>query len=141
MTYAVAWPLQEALFARLTASPAVTALIGDRIYDAPPQIDTPIAAAGPYALIGDEESSDWSTKTDRGADHLLRITVVAPERGFAEAKRAAGAICDALLDAPLSLSRGHVVGIFFLGAETERGEEDEIRRIELRLRVLIEDTA
>jgi len=137
MTYALAWPLQQAVFARLAADPAVSALLADRIYDAAPQV---AGLSGVYATLGDEEVEDWSTATDHGAEHRIAITVHAPRAGFAEAKQAAGAIADALLDAPLAPARGHVVWIGFVDAETRRSEDDALREIALRFRVLVEDT-
>ncbi|MGF1500816.1 MAG: DUF3168 domain-containing protein [Paracoccaceae bacterium] len=141
MTYALAWPLQEAVFSRLTADPGVTALLGDRIYDAGPQTDGPLSAEGPFATLGDETAEDWGTQTDRGAAHVLRVTVTAATPGFQLAKRAAGAICDALLDADLPMARGRVIFAGFVDAKTERAEADALRRIVLRFRLLIEDTA
>ena len=138
MTYALAWPLQQAVHARLTADPGVTALLGDRIHDAAP--DTP-RLDQVYAVLGDEEVDDWSTATDRGAEHLIRIAVHAPRSGFAAAKQAAAAISDALIGTPLTLARGHVVCIGFVRAETARSEDDALRSIALGFRVLIEDTA
>ena len=137
MTYALAWPLQQAVFARLRADPAVTALLGDAIHDAAPQEP---GLAGLHATLGDEKATDWSTATDRGAEHVIRVTVHAPAAGFAEAKRAAAAISDALLNAPLAPARGHVVCAAFLDAQTRRAEDDALREIVLRFRILIEDT-
>ena len=37
MTYALAWPLQQAVHARLTGDPGVAALLGDRVHDAAPR--------------------------------------------------------------------------------------------------------
>jgi len=141
MTYALSWPLQEAVYDLLTTTPAVTALIGGRVYDAPPPVDGVVAPAGLYAVIGDEAVQDWSTKSDHGADHRITIALIAPRAGFSEAKQAAGAVSDAMLSGALSLSRGHVVGVWFLGAETDREEGDDLRRVEMTFRILIEDTA
>ena len=141
MTYALAWPLQQAVRARLAADPGVVAVLGDRIWDAPPQ-ETHLAPPDtPYAVIGDERAGDWSTATDRGAEHVLRVSVHAASAGFAAAKAAAGAICDALLGADLGLARGHVVYAGFLDAETRRSEDGRLRTIRMRFRLLIEDTA
>jgi hypothetical protein len=139
MTYALAWPLQEAVYAALTASPEVAALSGGRIYDATP------AAAGPaedelhYVVLGDESVTDWSAADCAGAQHLLLISVYAAERSFSEAKRLAGAISERLCTGPLPMSRGRVVSTFFAAARTRREERDRVRRIELRFRVLVED--
>lgn len=138
MTYALAWPLQHALHARLVSDPGVATILGDRIFDAAPQ---EALLTEVYATLGDETVEDWSTATDHGAAHTIRITVHAPAAGFAEAKAAAGAISDALVDGTLSLDRGHVVHVGFVRAETRRSEEDRLRSVELRFRLLIEDTA
>ncbi|MEM9145798.1 MAG: DUF3168 domain-containing protein [Pseudomonadota bacterium] len=137
MTYALAWPLQQAVFQRLAADAGVTALLGDRLYDAPPQ---DAAATEMHLTLGDETATDWSTGTGGGAEHRLTLLIHAPARGFAEAKQAAAAICDALLGAELSLTRGHVVCIGFLAAETARAQTDRVRQIALRFRILVEDT-
>lgn len=141
MTYALAWPLQMAVHAALTADPAVTAIVGTRIYDAPLPPEAEADPDGLWVTIGDEEVRDWSTATDRGAVHRVIVRVHAQRRGFAEAKQAAGAICEALLAADLAPSRGRVVQVSFAGARTRRSENDALRTIEMRFRVSIEDTA
>ncbi len=140
MTYALSWPLQQGVFQLLSATPGVASLVGGRIYDAPLPTE---AEADPEALwvtIGDESVADWSTASDRGAAHDLTIAVHAPRRGFAEAKQAAGAISDALLDGQIAMSRGRAVQVRFTGARTRREEGDALRRIEMRFRVIVEDT-
>ena len=140
MTYALSWPLQQAVFELLGADAAVAALVGGRIYDAPVPLSEAAVPDGLYVTIGDERVQDWSTATDRGAAHLLTIAVHAPRRGFAQAKQAAGAISDALLGGELALSRGRAVLVRFVGARTRRAEGDALRRIEMRFRVAVEDT-
>lgn len=137
MTYALAWPLQEAIFARLTSDSAVSALLGDALYDAPEHAS--VSADGIYAILGDEIVSPRSDRDADGAIHQVTISIHAADRGFARAKQAAGAICDALIDADLPLSRGAVVGVFFLGASTAREDQGASRRIDLRFRILVED--
>ncbi len=140
MTYALAWPLQQAVFQLLSSDPAVSAAVGGRIHDAPLPPEAEADPEGLWVTLGDERVEDWSTGSDRGAVHRLTITVHAPRRGFAEAKQAAGAISEALLGGALTLSRGRVVQVGFLGARTRRGEGDALRSIELRFRVSVEDT-
>ena len=139
MTYALSWPLQEAVFGALSGAPAVTALVGDRIYDAPPPFEADDAPDVPWITLGDERVDDWSTKDGAGAVHLLSVAVHAPRRGFGEAKRIAGAVCDALTISPLAPSRGRVVHVGFVSGRTRRNEEDAVRRVELRFRALVED--
>ena len=140
MTYALAWPLQQAVFALLDGDAGVAAHLAGRIYDAPPPLVGEAAPEGLYAVIGDEEVADWSTKSDFGANHLFTVSVNAPRAGFAEAKQAAGAISDALLGGLPALSRGHLVAIRFVDARTRREAEGEMRRVEMRFRAVIEDT-
>ncbi len=139
MTYALSWPLQRAIFDALTADPTVTALAGDRIYDAPPPFEADAAPDAPWVTLGDERVDDWSTKDSTGAVHMLTVAVHAPKRGFGEAKEIAGAICDALTAAALAPTRGRVVHVGFVSGRTRRSDNDLMRRVELRFRVLVED--
>ncbi|MEO0426514.1 MAG: DUF3168 domain-containing protein [Pseudomonadota bacterium] len=141
MTLALGWPLQEAVFAALTADPAVQALAAGRIYDAVPPASGEAEVISVYAVIGDDTVQEWGTGTDAGSQHLFGISIFAAERSFAQAKALAGAIGDVMVTAPLPLSRGRVVCVSFFSARTRREERDRLRRIDLRFRVLIEDTA
>lgn len=137
MTYALAWPLQRALFALLSGDPAVTAETGGRIHDAAP--DRSEGPAGLHVLIGEERAADWSTATDAGAEHRVTISVVAEGEGYGPAKRAAAAICDAIAPEALSLERGRVVTARFLAARTARERKGAVRRIDLTFRIVVED--
>ncbi|MEM8790801.1 MAG: DUF3168 domain-containing protein [Pseudomonadota bacterium] len=139
MTYALAWPLQEAVFQLLSGDAGLTALVGG-IYDAAPQQVSDAAVDGLYVTIGDEVAEDWRTATDTGALHTLLISVHAPRRGFADAKQAAGLISDLLVGAEPAMSRGRIVQIRFIDARTARAENDALRRIDLRFRITLEDT-
>ena len=140
MTYALSWPLQEGVFQLLSADVGVAALVGGRIYDAPPSLEAETDPDGIYVTIGDESARNWSTASDHGAAHLLTIAVHAPRRGFAEAKQAAGAISDAMLGGAITMSRGQVILVSFVSARTRRAEGDAVRRVEMRFRVTVEDT-
>ena len=139
MTYALSWPLQQAVYGAFTADPAITGIVGERIYDAPPPFAADDMPDAPWITFGDERVDDWSTKDSAGAVHLLSVAVHAPRHGFADAKRIAGAVCDALTAAPLVPSRGRVVHVGFVSGRTKRSGADAMRRVELRFRVLVED--
>jgi hypothetical protein len=141
MTYALSWPLQQALHAAIAGDPDCAAFFGARIYDAAPPFGQDAAAEGLYLTIGDETVVDWSTATDRGARHQVTLTVYAPRHGYAEAKQAAAAVSDVLLDGTLAPARGRVVDARFIGARTRRAEGDALRRIEMRFGIVLEDTA
>jgi hypothetical protein len=137
VSFAFAWPLQQALFAALRAHPDIAAMAGGRVHDEPPHGAEGALADGPIVILGDESVEPWGTATDAGAAHAVQIAVVSAERGFGPLKRLAGAVCDVALG-PLSLSRGRVVNQSFLGGRTSRAEGG-LRRIDLRFRIAVED--
>jgi hypothetical protein len=140
MTYALSWPLQQALHSAIAADAGCAAFFGPRIYDAAPPFGPDAQAEGLYLTIGDETVVDWSTATDRGARHQVTLTVYAPRHGYAEAKQAAAAVSDVLLDGTLAPERGRIVDARFMGARTRRAEGDALRRIEMRFSIVLEDT-
>lgn len=136
MTYALAPALQAAVFARLAAHAPLAALVGPHVYDSlPPGTVPPL-----YVALGPEVARDRSDATDRGAEHDLAVAVVSEAQGFAQAKAAAAAVCDALLDADLALGRGRLVLLRFLRAQAAR-PSGGARRIDLTFRARVEDDA
>ncbi len=140
MTYTMSWPLQRALYHLFCENALCVEYFGHRIYDAPPPLLDEADPDGIYLTFGDEEVDDWSTGSDAGAVHVVRLTVNAPRRGFAEAKQAAAAVSDAVLGGGLSPTRGRVVNAQFVDAKTKRAESDALRQINLRFRITLEDT-
>ncbi|RMD91752.1 MAG: DUF3168 domain-containing protein [Alphaproteobacteria bacterium] len=135
MSYGTSAALQEAVFARLQGEAALTALVGDAIYDEAP----PGAVPSTYVSIGPEEARDASDGSARGARHDFTVSVISDAAGFQTAKEVAVAVSDALLGAPLTLTRGRVVGLWFLSAKASRDEAGVLRRIDLRFRARTED--
>lgn len=135
MTYSIAAALQQAVFERLASDQALSALVGGAVHDAVP--------AGPlegtYVSLGPEEVRDASDVTGRGAEHRFTVSVVSDTAGFQKAKSAAAAICDALVDAPLGLTRGNLVGLRFIRARALRVEKGRARRIDIVFRARVED--
>ena len=73
--------LQQALFARLTAATAVTALLGGaRIYD-----DVPARAEFPYVTFGQSAERDWATGSGDGSEHTVTLHVWSRAAGRKEA--------------------------------------------------------
>lgn len=134
MSYGAAAALQAAVHARLAADTALGALVGGAIHDAMP----PGTAAGLHVALGPEVVRDRSDRTGGGAEHDFTISVVGGAGGFERAKAAAAAVSDALVDAPLILARGRLVGLWFLAARAAR-QRDGGRRIDLTFRARIED--
>jgi hypothetical protein len=130
MSYGAAPALQQAVFQRLTAWPA---LVGVVTYDA-----VPANATGTFVLIGPEETRDQSDKSGAGAEHQMVISVITDATGFLSIKTIAADISDALICAPLALSRGQLVSLFFVRASARRIEEGEARRIDLTFRARVQ---
>ncbi len=136
MSYATSAALQAAVFARLSTDPAVQPLVGTAIHDAIP----PGTPPGTFIVMGPEEVIDRSDATAAAAEHRLKISVISNAAGFQQAKEVAGAVSDALLQAPPPvLTRGRVVGVWFQRAEASRMRSTGARRIDLTFRVLVED--
>lgn len=137
MSYAYSAGLQAAIYRRLAANPDIVSLVGGAIHDAPlelPQQEMP----GDYITLGEERARANGTKTSDGAIHDFEVTVNSSQDGFDTVKRIAGAVCDSLIDAPLALERGLLVGLRFLSARADRGPAPVKRRIALRFRATID---
>lgn len=135
MTYALSQSLQEAIYQQLTSDAALAAEVGTAIYDMLPSGTLP----GLYVTLGAETVLDRSDISGGGALHRFTVTVVTNAAGFSAAKRAAAAVSDALVDAPLSLSRGHLVGLWFDRATASRLTNGD-RSIALRFSARLEDS-
>jgi len=135
MTYAVSAALQTAVYGRLSADAAIAALIGSNVYDVTPAGVLPQT----YIVIGQEDVRDKSDVSAKGAQHDLTISVLSDAAGFSAAKATAAAICDTLIDADLTLTRGSLVGISFLRAQARRGKAPDGRRIDLIFRARVDD--
>lgn len=134
MSYAIGAALQEAVYARLQSDAAVTALVGAAVYDAAPAGTT----SGTYVSLGPENARDASDMTGDGAVHDFTVSVVSDEAGFHAAKEIGAAISDALLEGPLSLTRGRVAGLWFLKARARRVDKGASRRLDLTFRARVE---
>ena len=133
MSYALAAALQAAVYARLAADAPLAALVGAAIYDAAP----PRTTEGTYVSLGPGEVSDASDRRGDGATHDSIVPVVSDEAGFALAKEVAAAVSDALSGAGLTLSRGYLVGLWFLRAQARRVDKANRRRIDLTFRARV----
>ena len=136
MSYAMAAPLQEAVYQHLATDAGLAALVGGAIYDALPAGPVPET----YVSLGPEEVRDSSDRSGAGAVHRFTVSVVSEAEGFVAVKAVAAAVGAALSDPGLVLSRGRVVGIWFERASARRtGRAGHVRRIDLRFRARVED--
>jgi hypothetical protein len=135
MSYGAAAALQAAVYGRLQTDPALEALVGQAVFDAMPGGPVPPI----YVAIGPEVARDRSDMTGRSAEHEFTVSVVTDTAGFQAAKQAAGVVSDALIDAPLTLARGHLVRLDFWRAQAARVGSGNVRRITLTFRAFVAD--
>jgi hypothetical protein len=137
VSYEFAAALQAAVYERLAGDAAVATLVGAAIHDGPLERGVEAGAAD-YVTLGEEQARAFATKTSRGAVHDFTVAVHSGRDWFERAKRIAGAVCAALVDAPLELETGRLVGLRFLTARAERGPAPEKRRVALRFRAILD---
>jgi len=135
MSYGVSAALQEAVFQRLAADATLLLLVGADIFDAAPSGLVPET----YVSLGPEDVKDASDQGGAGAFHEFKVSVVSDAAGFRTAKDVAAAVSDALIDAPLVLTRGRLVYLNFLSAKADRVQDADTRRIDLKFRARVED--
>lgn len=137
MSYRFSPTLQAAVYQRLAHDPALVALIGTEIYDAPLRRPGDEKALD-HIILGEETVRANNTKTSIGAIHDFDVTVHSQREGFDTVKKVAAAVCDSLIDAPLVLSEGTLVDLRFLQAKAERGRAPEKRKVSLRFRATVD---
>ncbi len=99
--------LFAAIFAQLSASPAVTSLIGaGRIHD-----HVPAGAPLPYVVIGDETAADDGSSLTDGQEHTITVHTWSEAPTSLEVKRLQAAVRTALHEVALTLSAGRCVQI------------------------------
>ncbi|WP_299041157.1 DUF3168 domain-containing protein [uncultured Tateyamaria sp.] len=135
MSYAVSAALQSAVFAAVASDIAVGDAVGDAVYDALPSGALPSI----YISIGPETVKVADDMTGSGAIHNFVVSVVTDVPGFFAAKEVAGAVCDVLHDADLTLNRGTLVSLRFERARAIKIDKGTGRRIDLTFRARTED--
>ena len=114
------WPLQQAVYAALTAAPAIKALIGDpaRLFD-----HVPAETAFPYLCFGAADAADWSNKSFNGCEAEITLHAWSRARGGREAKLILDAVHAVLHDANLAVT-GHNLALLRFRNATVLLDED-----------------
>lgn len=104
----LSWPVQQMVYATLTADAGVKALVGTpaRVYDNPPANPT-----FPYVTIGDDTARESGAQTFDGQEITLTIHAWSRYGGRKEAKQIAAAVYAALHDQSPSLTGGTLVNL------------------------------
>jgi hypothetical protein len=125
--------LRAAVHAALTADPAlVAALGGPKIYDEPPR-----EAAFPYVTLGEMRIADFSAG-EPALEHQLTLHVWSRQGGQREAHVIAGALLQALDDAPLALAGHRLVNFRFGTADVRREADGRTYHALVRFRAVTE---
>jgi len=134
MPSAASAALRAAVHDALTANAALTALLGGpKVYDEPPR-----AAAFPYVTLGEARIADYSTGSEAGEEHQLTLHAWSRQGGQREAHLIAGALLQALDDAPLTLADNHLVNFRFAVADVRREADGRTYHALVRFRAVTE---
>ena len=134
MPIAAAAALRAAVHEALVANAGLVAVLGGaKIYDEPPR-----AAAFPYVTLGEGRIADFSTGSETGEEHQLTLHGWSREGGHREAHVIAGALLQALDDAPLTLAGHHLVNFRFAVADVRREADGRTYHALVRFRAVTE---
>ena len=126
--------LRAAIHDALVADGALTAVLGGpRVYD-----EVPGDAVFPYVTLGDDRILDASTGTEPGEEHQLTLHGWSRQGGHREAHEIAGALLQALDDAPLSLAGYDLVNLRFAVADIRREADGRTYHALVRFRAVTE---
>jgi hypothetical protein len=126
---AASWALQKAVYAALTADPALVALCGGRVFDAVPK-----NAAIPYVVIGEAEERDGGSVIR----HALALHLWSRAGGAREIKQIANAVRACLDNAHLTLDGHALIALAFVSADYVRQSDGETWRGSIRFRAVTE---
>jgi hypothetical protein len=131
---AAAAALRAAIHDALIADTPLTSLLGGaRVYDEPPQ-----NPAFPYVTLGEARMTDFSTGSEPGEEHQLTLHAWSRQGGHKEAHLLAGALLQALDDAPLSLAEYRLVNFRFALADVRREADGRTYHALVRFRAVTE---
>jgi len=134
MPTAASASLRAAVHEALAADAALSALLGGpKIYDEPPR-----GAGFPYVTLGETRIADFSTGSEPGEEHQLTLHAWSRQGGHREAHVIAGALLQALDDAPLALAGHRLVNFRFSTADVRRESDGRTYRALVRFRAVTE---
>jgi len=134
MPTAASAALRAAVHDALSADAALTNILGGpKIYDEPPR-----SAAFPYVTLGEARIADFSAGGDAGEEHLLTLHAWSRQGGHREAHTIAGALLQALDDAPLALSDHRLINFRFSVADVRREADGRTYHALVRFRAVTE---
>jgi hypothetical protein len=126
--------LCAAIHQALNADGALTSVLGGaRVYDEPPR-----RATFPYVTLGEARVNDISADGGNVLEHQLTLHVWSRQGGHREAHIIAGALLQALDDAPLSPAGHRLVNLRFSLADIRRESDGRTYHALVRFRAVTE---
>ena len=134
MPIAASAALRAAVYNALLADSALASLLGGaHVYD-----EVPRGAAFPYVTLGEARVSDFSAGSEPGAEHQITLHAWSRHGGHKEAHLIAGALLQALDDAPLGLTDHRLVNLRFAVADVRREADGRTYHAVVRFRAMTE---
>lgn len=134
MPTAASVALRAAVHDALNADAALVSILGGaKVYDEPPR-----AAAFPYVTLGEARIADFSAGGEPSEEHQLTLHAWSRQGGHREAHQIAGALLQALDDAPLALTDHHLVNFRFSVADIRREADGRTYHALVRFRAVTE---
>lgn len=129
--------LQKAVFAALTGSTQLVALLGGpKVHD-----QAPANVLFPYLTFGRTSVYDWSTDTESGTEQLFTIHVWSKSQGKREALQIMEVVRGLLDDVTLPLGGHHLVSMRLEFSETRFDDRLSLQHGLLRFRAITEPAA
>jgi uncharacterized protein DUF3168 len=126
--------LRAALYQRLAADVALTALLGGpRIYD-----EAPRGAVPPYVALGPIAARDLSGDLSPAQEHDVAIEIWSREGGLSEALKAADRLARAADGPELALDGWRLASFGWVATRAERFVENGLRRATVTFRAVTE---
>jgi hypothetical protein len=134
MTLPASAALRAAVRDALIDDAPLTGLLGGaKIYDEPPR-----GAAFPYVTLGESRIADDSTGTEDGLEHQMVLHAWSRQGGHKQAHLIAGALLQALDDAPLTLADHRLINFRFAVADVRREADGRTYHALVRFRAVTE---
>ncbi|MEO6945231.1 MAG: DUF3168 domain-containing protein [Nitrobacter sp.] len=128
--------LRAAVHDALAANSALHAALGGaRVYDEPPR-----GALLPYISVGEARITDASVDDGPTQEHQITLHARSRQGGQGEAHAIAGAVLQALDDAPLTLTGHRLVNFRFAVADIRRESDGRTYHAQVRFRAVTEPT-
>lgn len=126
--------LIEALVATLKATPAVTAIAGQRVYGASPRLPT-----FPCVVVTRAENKPFGGSGGEGTEHILTLTCASRFGGPEEARALVAAVRAALHDARPAVTGRRLVNLRVPYADVFNGADRETILGVVRVRAVTEN--